>query len=53
MDAYDLQYPQYGFKNHKGYGTAAHLAALKQFGPCPIHRFSYKPIKSLPCEREI
>ena len=47
MDEYDLQYPQYGFKNHKGYGTAAHLAALKLHGPCPIHRFSYKPIKNL------
>ena len=47
MDRYDVDYPQYGFKNHKGYGTAAHLAALKLHGPCPIHRFSYKPIKNL------
>ena len=32
------QYPQYGFERHKGYGTAAHYAALKEFGPCPEHR---------------
>jgi ribonuclease HII len=38
MIAYDEIYPQYGFKNHKGYGTKQHLAALKQFGVTPIHR---------------
>ena len=32
------QYPQYGFDRHKGYGTAAHCAALREFGPCPEHR---------------
>ena len=37
----DAQYPQYGFAVHKGYGTAAHVAALKAFGPCPIHRPSF------------
>lgn len=41
-DAYMLDmdelYPQYGFAAHKGYGTAAHYAALKEYGPCPIHR---------------
>ena len=37
----DKQYPQYGFAQHKGYGTAAHIAALKQFGPCPAHRRSF------------
>lgn len=47
MDEFDITYPQYGFAAHKGYGTKQHLAALKQFGPCPIHRFSYKPIKNL------
>ena len=31
-------YPQYGFEKHKGYGTAAHYAALREYGPCPIHR---------------
>ena len=34
-------YPQYGFDIHKGYGTLAHYAALRQFGPCPIHRKSF------------
>ncbi|MFZ5814851.1 MAG: ribonuclease HII [Bacillota bacterium] len=34
----DRHYPEYGFANHKGYGTAEHRAALERFGPCPIHR---------------
>lgn len=34
----DKQYPQYGFAVHKGYGTAAHTAAIREFGPCPEHR---------------
>lgn len=37
----DEQYPQYGFARHKGYGTAAHYAALRQFGPSPVHRPSF------------
>jgi len=37
----DELYPQYGFAAHKGYGTAAHYTALRQFGPCPIHRPTY------------
>lgn len=39
--ALDEQYPQYGFARNKGYGTAEHIAALKQFGPCPAHRRSF------------
>ena len=35
------QYPQYGFAQHKGYGTAAHYAALREYGPCPVHRPSF------------
>lgn len=35
------QYPEYGFDRHKGYGTAAHYAALRAYGPCPIHRMSF------------
>lgn len=35
------QYPQYGFEKHKGYGTAAHYAALREYGPSPIHRPSF------------
>lgn len=47
MDAYDRKYPEYGFARHKGYGTAEHLAALKKYGPCPIHRLSFEPIHSM------
>lgn len=38
------EYPHYGFAGHKGYGTAEHLAALKQYGACPEHRRSFKPV---------
>lgn len=41
MEAYDAIWPQYGFAKHKGYGTAQHIAALKEYGPCPIHRRSF------------
>ncbi len=41
MCAQDALYPQYGFAVHKGYGTKAHYAALREFGPCPIHRRSF------------
>ncbi len=41
MRQYDEIYPQYGFKEHKGYGTAKHIAALKENGPCMIHRKSF------------
>jgi ribonuclease HII len=41
------QYPAYGFDQHKGYGTAAHLAALQQHGVTPIHRRSFAPIREL------
>lgn len=37
----DRTYPQYGFAQHKGYGTAQHIAALKAYGPCPAHRKSF------------
>lgn len=41
MRDYDAQYPEYGFAKHKGYGTADHIKALKEVGPCPIHRHSF------------
>ena len=41
MREWDEIYPQYGFINHKGYGTAKHIAAIKQYGLCPIHRKSF------------
>ncbi len=41
MTAYDAEYPAYGFARHKGYGTAEHIRALREHGPCPIHRRSF------------
>ena len=41
------QYPGYGFEKHAGYGTAAHLAALRRLGPCPEHRRSFAPVAQL------
>jgi ribonuclease HII len=42
-----LQYPDYGFSKHKGYGTAHHMAALQRIGPCAAHRTTFKPIAAL------
>lgn len=47
MDEYDKEYPQYGFAQHKGYGTAQHIEALQKYGPCPLHRLSFEPIRSM------
>lgn len=47
MAAYDGQFPGYIFSKHVGYGTPAHIAALRTLGTCPIHRMSYKPVKKL------
>ncbi len=41
MYEYDKLYPEYGFASNKGYGSQAHIEALKQYGPCPIHRRSF------------
>lgn len=41
MVQYAQEYPEYGFEKHKGYGSAAHIEALKTYGPCPIHRASF------------
>lgn len=47
-----VRYPGYGFEKHKGYGTKAHLEALRALGPCEIHRRSFQPVAqlSLPLE---
>ena len=45
MEKYAVQYPGYGFEKHKGYGTKAHLEALKKLGPCAIHRQSFAPVR--------
>ena len=47
MLKYDDQFPGYGFKSNKGYGTKVHLEAIKNLGPCEIHRKSFKPISKL------
>ena len=52
MYALAERYPQYGFDKHKGYGTAAHLAALQQFGVLAEHRVGFKPIKDM-VQREL
>ncbi len=41
MRQWDEVYPQYGFIKHKGYGTAAHISAIKEYGLCPLHRLSF------------
>ena len=41
----DKLYPEYGFAIHKGYGTKAHLEAIQKYGPCPIHRLTFKGVK--------
>jgi ribonuclease HII len=48
LQALALQFPQYGFEQHKGYGTAAHIEAINQYGPCPEHRRSFAPVSQLP-----
>ncbi len=47
MIALDKIYPQYGFARHKGYGTKEHLEALRRFGPTPLHRASFKPVRKI------
>jgi len=46
MTELDQKYPEYGFAKHKGYGTKLHLEMIKKFGPCPIHRLSFKPLSN-------
>jgi ribonuclease HII len=45
MEQWDRKYPGYGFAQHKGYGTSAHLKCLKSLGPSPIHRRSFMPVR--------
>ena len=44
MDELDARYPAYGFSRHKGYATSHHLAILARDGPCPIHRYTFRPV---------
>ncbi|MHB1565942.1 MAG: ribonuclease HII [Acidiferrobacter sp.] len=45
MQAWDAIYPMYGFAAHKGYGTRQHVRALKEHGPCSLHRYSFAPVR--------
>jgi ribonuclease HII len=47
MDRLAEEYPQYGWQDNKGYGTAMHQAAIEQHGPCKEHRMSYRPIRAV------
>jgi ribonuclease HII len=47
MDVLHAEYPQYGFAQHKGYPTKAHMQALEEFGVCPQHRKSYGPVRRI------
>lgn len=53
MCEWDRRFPQYGFAQHKGYGTRAHMAALHRFGPCPIHRLSFAPVRAAASRQEL
>lgn len=44
MKAFDSEFPEYGFAGHKGYGAASHLAALREHGPCRLHRRSFRGV---------
>ncbi len=44
MKAYDAEFPQYGFAAHKGYGCSSHYDAIREHGPCPLHRMSFKGV---------
>ena len=48
----EVSYPGYGFASHKGYGTAAHLAALESLGPCAIHRRTFRPVSQMIADKE-
>ena len=45
MEQFHLEYPQYNFARHKGYPTAEHRRIIREIGPCPIHRLSFKPVR--------
>ncbi|MDY0372866.1 MAG: ribonuclease HII [Acholeplasmataceae bacterium] len=53
MEAWAVRYPEYGFAKHKGYPTKEHLAMLQRYGPCPIHRMSFKPVLLVTNQRSI
>ncbi len=50
MREYHEIYPEYGFASHKGYGTKDHLERLRHYGPCPIHRTTFRPVAQIALE---
>ncbi|WP_033543925.1 ribonuclease HII [Planococcus sp. CAU13] len=53
MDAYAEVYPEYGFGQHAGYGTKAHVEAIRRYGPLPIHRQTFEPVKGILAEMQL
>lgn len=53
MCQYGKLYPEYGFRKHKGYGTRDHIARIRKFGPCRIHRRTFEPLKGMLGEQEV
>ncbi len=53
MQVYAARYPGYGFDVHKGYGTPQHFEAIRKLGPCPIHRRSFAPFRTVETELEL
>ena len=51
MDELDATYPGYGFAQHAGYPTRAHVAAISKLGPCPVHRMTFAPLKHMDCAK--
>ena len=49
LEEFDALYPHYGLARNKGYGTPDHLEALRIFGPSPLHRFSFAPVRESAC----
>jgi ribonuclease HII len=49
LEEWDAVYPNYGLRRHKGYATPDHLEALRQFGPTPLHRHSFAPVRESSC----
>jgi ribonuclease HII len=44
MHSYHMTYPEYGFSDNKGYGTEKHLESIKEYGPCPVHRLTFRGV---------
>mmetsp|Transcript_27209 Transcript_27209/g.56682 ORF Transcript_27209/g.56682 Transcript_27209/m.56682 type:complete len:445 (-) Transcript_27209:52-1386(-) len=52
MHEYDVKYPEYNLSRHKGYGTAAHMSAVREFGASPIHRRTFAPLKHMEIDED-